>query len=252
MNKKELSERDICTKFITPALRRAGWNEQTQLREEVTFTKGRVIVRGRMVSRGKGKRADYVLYFKPNIPLAGIEAKDNHCSVGDGLQQALDYATTLKVPFAFSSDGDGFVFHDRTVTSGVIEKNLSLDEFPSPATLWARYREWQGLPAEADELVLQDYFSDGSGKAPRYCCWRSWRKPSAKRRDCVTSCGRFSRRRCCDEPDAADGLFRSLAERRDQSGRRLALLAGQTSHLQKQLGIGKRRTGRNLDRHNPL
>ena len=168
MNKKELSERDICTKFITPALRRAGWNEQTQLREEVTFTKGRVIVRGRMVSRGKAKRADYVLYFKPNIPLAVIEAKDNHCSVGEGIQQALDYATTLKVPFAFSSNGDGFVFHDRTVTSGVIEKNLSLDDFPAPAALWARYRDWQGLPPEADDLVLQDYFSDGSGKGPRY------------------------------------------------------------------------------------
>ena len=80
------------------------------------------------------------------------------------IQQALDYATTLKVPFAFSSNGDGFVFHDRTVADGVIQKNLSLDDFPSPATLWARYREWQGLPPEADDLVLQDYFSDGSGK----------------------------------------------------------------------------------------
>jgi type I restriction enzyme, R subunit len=168
MNKKELSERDICTKFITPALRHAGWDEQNQLREEVTFTKGRVIVRGRMVSRGKAKRADYLLYFKPNIPLAVIEAKDNHSSVGDGIQQALEYAETLKIPFVFSSNGDGFVFHDRTVTGGVIEKNLSLDEFPSPATLWARYREWQGLPPDADEIVLQDYYSDGSGKGPRY------------------------------------------------------------------------------------
>ena len=168
MNKKELSERDICTKFITPALRRAGWDEQGQLREEVSFTKGRVIVRGRMVSRGKAKRADYILYFKPNIPLAVIEAKDNHCSVGDGIQQALEYAETLKIPFVFSSNGDGFVFHDRTVTSGVIEKNLALDAFPSPATLWARYREWQGLPPDADEIVLQDYYSDGSGKGPRY------------------------------------------------------------------------------------
>jgi type I site-specific restriction endonuclease len=99
MNKQELSERDICTKFITPALRRAGWDELTQLREEVTFTKGRVIVRGRMVSRGKAKRADYILYFKPNIPLAVIEAKDNHCSVGDGLQQALEYAEITGIDF---------------------------------------------------------------------------------------------------------------------------------------------------------
>jgi type I restriction enzyme, R subunit len=130
MNNRELSERDICTKFITPALRCAGWDEQTQLREEVTFTKGWVIGRGRMVSRGKAKRADYLLYFKANIPLAVIEAKDNHSSVGDGIQQALDYATRLKVPFAFSSNGDGFVFHDCSVTSGVIERNLSLGDFP--------------------------------------------------------------------------------------------------------------------------
>ena len=102
MNKKELSERDICTKFITPALRQAGWDEQTQLREEVSFTKGRVIVRGKMVRRGEAKRADYILYYKPNIPLAVIEAKDNKCSLGDGLQQALEYGETLKIPFVFA------------------------------------------------------------------------------------------------------------------------------------------------------
>jgi type I restriction enzyme R subunit len=116
IDKQSLSERDICTKFITPALRRAGWDEMLQIREEVSFTKGRIIVRGKLVSRGKGKRADYVLYFKPNIPLALIEAKDNSCSVGDGMQQGLDYATTLDIPFVFSSNGDGFVFHDRTGT----------------------------------------------------------------------------------------------------------------------------------------
>jgi type I restriction enzyme, R subunit len=168
MNKKELSERDICTKFITPALRQAGWDEQTQLREEVSFTKGRVIVRGKMVSRGAAKRADYILYYKPNIPLAVIEAKDNNCAVGDGLQQALEYARTLDLPFVFSSNGDGFVFHDRTVSDGPIERNLTLDQFPSPAALWSRYREAKGLPAEADAVVLQDYFDDGSGKEPRY------------------------------------------------------------------------------------
>jgi type I restriction enzyme R subunit len=112
MDKKQLSERDICTKFIPPALRQAGWDELTQLREEVSFTKGRILVRGKMVKRGKAKRADYILYYKPNIPLAVIEAKDNNCSVGDGLQQALEYADTLQLPFVFSSNGDGFVFHD--------------------------------------------------------------------------------------------------------------------------------------------
>ena len=132
MNKKDLSERDICTKFITPAVKRAGWDEMLQIREEVSFTKGRIIVRGKLVTRGKAKRADYILYYKPNIPLALIEAKDNNHSVGDGMQQALDYAATLNIPFVFSSNGDGFVFHDRTGISAEKEANLALDAFPSP------------------------------------------------------------------------------------------------------------------------
>ncbi len=168
MDKKHLSERDICTKFITPALKAAGWDDMAQIREEVGFTKGRIIVRGKLVSRGKAKRADYILYYKLNIPLALIEAKDNSCSVGDGLQQGLEYAATLDIPFVFSSNGDGFVFHDRTGTSTEKEANLALDAFPSPAELWVRYRAWKGLTPEAEEIVLQDYFDDGSGKAPRY------------------------------------------------------------------------------------
>ena len=168
MDKRSLSERDICTKFITPALRRAGWDEMLQIREEVSFTKGRIIVRGKLVARGKAKRADYLLYFKPNVPLAIIEAKDNSHSVGDGMQQALDYAETLNVPFAFSSNGDGFVFHDRTGASTPREANLALDEFPPPAELWARYRAWKGLTRDAEKIVLQDYHDDGDGKAPRY------------------------------------------------------------------------------------
>lgn len=168
MDKRSLSERDICTKFITPALRRAGWDELSQIREEVSFTKGRIIVRGKLVSRGKAKRADYILYYKPNIPLALIEAKDNAHSVGDGMQQALDYAETLDIPFVFASNGDGFVFHDRTGASAAPEVFLALDAFPPPAELWARYRAWKGLPAEAEDLLLQDYFDDGGDKAPRY------------------------------------------------------------------------------------
>ncbi|MEY9441687.1 EcoAI/FtnUII family type I restriction enzme subunit R [Bradyrhizobium elkanii] len=168
MDKRALSERDICTKFITPALRGAGWDEMLQVREEVGFTKGRIIVRGKLVSRGRAKRADYILYYKPNIPLALIEAKDNTHSVGDGMQQGLDYAATLDIPFVFSSNGDGFVFHDRTGLSTPVEANLGLDAFPSPADLWARYRAWKGFDAEAEQIVLQEYFDDGSGKAPRY------------------------------------------------------------------------------------
>jgi type I restriction enzyme, R subunit len=168
MDKRGLSERDICTKFVTPALRNAGWDEMLQIREEVSFTKGRIIVRGKLVTRGQAKRADYILYYKPNIPIALIEAKDNSRSVGDGIQQGLDYATTLDIPFVFSSNGDGFVFHDRTGTSDATGTTLGLDAFPSPADLWARYRAWKGLTPEAEKIVLQDYYTDGSGKAPRY------------------------------------------------------------------------------------
>lgn len=168
MDKRSLTERDICTKFILPAVKHAGWDEMLQVREEVYFTKGRIIVRGKLVTRGKAKKADFVLYYKPNIPIALIEAKDNNHSVGDGIQQGLDYAATLDIPFVFSSNGDGFVFHDRSGQSDTKEANLGLDAFPSPADLWVRYRAWKGLNPEAEQIVLQDYFDDGSGKAPRY------------------------------------------------------------------------------------
>jgi len=168
MNKKDLSERDICSKFISPAVKRAGWDGMLQIREEVNFTKGRIIVRGKLVTRGKAKRADYILYYKPNIPIAIIEAKDNNHSIGDGMQQALDYAVTLNIPFVFSSNGDGFVFHDRTGMSIEKEATLSLDAFPSPKDLWSRYRTWKGLTPDEEAIVLQDYFEDGSGKGPRY------------------------------------------------------------------------------------
>src|ERR1700731_3746173 len=152
MNKKDLSERDICSKFIGPAVKRAGWDGMMQIREEVAFTKGRIIVRGKLVTRGKAKRADYILYQKPNVPIAIIEAKDNNHSVGDGLQQGLEYAATLDIPFVFSSNGDGFVFHDRTGRSQVPETTLALDAFPSPTDLWARYRAWKDLTPAAEQI----------------------------------------------------------------------------------------------------
>lgn len=167
-NKRSLSERDICTKFITPAVKDAGWDEMTQIREEVSFTKGRIIVRGKMVSRGQGKRADYILYYKPNVPLALIEAKDNTQPMGAGMQQALEYAETLDIPFVFASNGDGFVFHDRTGAGDTREITLPLDAFPSPGELWRRYADWKGLTPEGEEIVLEDYYDDGSGKQPRY------------------------------------------------------------------------------------
>lgn len=163
----KLSERDVCTKFITPALIAAGWDVQTQIREEVGFTKGRIIVRGRLVTRGKAKRADYVLYYK-HLPLALIEAKDDGHAVGDGMQQALGYAETLDIPYVFSSNGKGFQFHDRSGASTPLELLLGMDEFPSPAKLWGRYRAWKGLSPDEEHTVLQPYYEDGSGKEPRY------------------------------------------------------------------------------------
>jgi type I restriction enzyme, R subunit len=166
--KKDLSERDICTKFINPALVQAGWDLLSQVREEVAFTKGRIIVRGKLVTRGKAKRADYILYYKPNIPIALIEAKDNCHAVGDGMQQGLEYAATLDIPFVFSSNGDAFLFHDRTAQGTATETELPLRAFPSPDDLWAKYRSWKGIGAEEEKVVLQSYHEDAGGKEPRY------------------------------------------------------------------------------------
>jgi type I restriction enzyme R subunit len=168
MNKQTLSERDVCTKFITPALERAGWDVLTQVREEFPLTKGRIIVRGKLHTRGQHKRADYVLFHKPNLPIAVIEAKDNRHTVGAGMQQALGYAEMLQVPFVFSSNGDGFLFHNKVANDGIIERELSLDEFPSADTLWQWWAKHQGLSTQQQALLAQDYYSDGSNKTPRY------------------------------------------------------------------------------------
>lgn len=163
-----LSERDICSKFITPALIEAGWNLHTQIREEVSLTAGRIIVRGKLTSRGKQKRADYVLYHKPNIPIAVVEAKDASHSVGAGMQQALEYAEMIGIPFAFSTNGKSLLLHDRSITGGDLEKEIGLDQIPSPEELWERYAAWKGLTSTENSIVNQDYFDDGSGKSPRY------------------------------------------------------------------------------------
>lgn len=169
MNKKELSERDICTKFITPALEKAGWNKTTQILEEVSFTDGRIYVRGKLTARGTRKRADYILYYKPNIPIAIIEAKQNKYSVRHGIQQALDYARLLDIPCVFSSNGDGFLFHDRSGISSELETELNIDSFPSPEVLWERYKKYKGITTDEEEKVVsQDYYFDASGRRPRY------------------------------------------------------------------------------------
>lgn len=169
MDKKSLSERDICTKFITPAIVEAGWDRNTQIREEVSFTAGKVIVRGKLVSRGKQKRADYILYYKNNIPIAIIEAKDNKHSVSAGIQQGIDYAETLDIPFVFSSNGDAFLFHDRTVDLGKKEIELPLNKFPSPQELWDKYKQYKQIEdTEIETIYTQNYHVDASGKEPRY------------------------------------------------------------------------------------
>ena len=171
LDKKALTERDICTKFITPALVGSDgekWNVMTQLREEFYFTKGRVIVRGKTVNRGEANKADYLLFYKPNIPIAVIEAKDNNHSVGAGMQQALEYAETLDVPFAYSSNGDAFLEHDRTASSGAVEREISLHNFPAPDELWARICQAKTYTAQQASVATQDYFDDVSGKSPRY------------------------------------------------------------------------------------
>lgn len=169
VDKKSLSERDICTKFITPALEQSGWNKQTQLLEEVTFTDGRIYVSGKLTARGSKKRADYILYYKPNIPIAIIEAKDNNHSIGAGIQQALEYAEILDIPCVFSSNGDGFLFHDRTKSNENIETTIEIDNFPSPEQLWEKYKEYKGISTEkAAHISSQDYFFDGTSRKPRY------------------------------------------------------------------------------------
>ena len=170
MNKKDLSERDICTKFITPAIIKSGWDKDSQIREEVSFTAGKVIVRGKLVSRGKGKRADYILYYKNNIPLAVIEAKDNKHSVGAGIQQAIEYAETLDIPFVFSSNGDAFLFHDRTVDLGKKEIEIPLDKFPTPQELWKKFKKFKQIEdTETEKVYTQNYHKDvSSNKEPRY------------------------------------------------------------------------------------
>ena len=175
MDKYQLSERDICTKFITPAILQIGW-QQHQFREEVRLTDGRVMVRGKLASRvmnpeakGGPKRADFVLYAKPNVPIAVVEAKQARFSVGLGMQQALAYAEMLDAPFAISSNGGGFLIHDRTGLTQPTEREVRLDEFPTLTELWPLYQQWKGLlePA-AVRLIEQLFHTDGSGREPRY------------------------------------------------------------------------------------
>lgn len=171
INKKELSEIDICDLYITPAIKEAGWDPLQQIRREVTLTPGPVVVRGNVSARNKKKKkfADYVLSWEPGIPIAVVEAKDNKHTVSHGMQQALGYADILEVPSAFSSNGDAFASHNKVPAPGEeIETELALDAFPPPAVLWERYKAARGIEDPAEGLITQPYHNDGSGKEPRY------------------------------------------------------------------------------------
>lgn len=168
VNKKDLSEADIRTKYITPAIVGSGWDIITQMREEYNVTKGRIIARGKSCKREAPLKADYVLFYKPNKPIAIIEAKDNKHTMSDGMQQALQYSSMMNVPFVFSSNGDGFVFHNKYITEGEVETSISLDEFPSPETLWKMYLEKNNISPVQEKIINEPYYSDNPDKKPRY------------------------------------------------------------------------------------
>jgi type I restriction enzyme R subunit len=172
INRKNLTETDIITKFIIPSIKSAGWDDMSQIRQEVALRDGKVIVRGQIGMRQTVKKADVVLYHKPSMPLAVVEAKANKHEVGKGIQQGLDYARLLDIPFIFSSNGDGYIFHDKTKLGtseeNQLETQIRLEDFPTPDELWAKFCIWKGYSEAQLPIITQDYYDDGSGKSPRY------------------------------------------------------------------------------------
>jgi type I restriction enzyme R subunit len=159
-----MSEEDIKLRYITPAID-CKWDRHSQMRMEYCFTDGRIIVRGNIVERGKRKKADYVLYYKHNIPLAIVEAKDNKHLVGAGMQQGIEYAKILDIPFAYSSNGDAFLEHD--MKNGK-EREITLADFPTPEELWARYIGEKQISLEQEKLITEPYYFQMGDKTPRY------------------------------------------------------------------------------------
>ena len=170
MDKKQLSEADIRSKFIDPAILQAGWSETHQIYREYAITNGRIVVRGQKAQRNMqtALRADYLLCYQFGQPLAVIEAKDNRHTVGAGIQQATEYAERMGVPFAFASNGDGFVFRDATLADGQLIREISLDEFPSPQDLWERYCAWKQWTPEQKKANAFAYHQGDSNRVPRY------------------------------------------------------------------------------------
>ena len=164
LGKRNLSEEDIKLRYITPAIQNAGWDNK-QIRMEYAFTAGRIILRGNITARGKKKSADYLLSYKSNFPLAVVEAKDNKHSVGAGLQQAIEYARELDVPYVYASNGDGFV--EQNLITGEV-KELKLEEFPSPEDLYKKYKIDKGIDEAEEKVILAPYYYIPDYKTPRY------------------------------------------------------------------------------------
>lgn len=168
-SKKTLTEQEIRTRYILPAIQKAGWKPHQIGEERACFTDGRIYVKGNKTTRGTPKRVDYILYYKSNIPVAIVEAKNNKKTLSSGIQQALDYSNMLDIPIVYSSNGDGFYEHDKTLSNGQIERELSLDDFPTPDELWNVYKKYKGIDTpDKEKIVSEDYYFDGSGRSPRY------------------------------------------------------------------------------------
>lgn len=165
MDKKGLTEEDIKALYITPALEKSGWKKPPYRLMEYYFTDGRVIAQGHVHARQKGKKADYLLSVAPNRPIAIVEAKDNNKPLGGGMQQAMDYAQILDIPFAYSSNGDGFLEHDFLTGK---ETELKLDEFPTMEDLKKRLYDSKSYTAQELNLIEQPYHTDSNTHTPRY------------------------------------------------------------------------------------
>ena len=163
-----LSEEDIKSRYIQPALEDKGWDKFHMLLE-YPYTPGQIIVQGSMKHRKRGKRVDYLLFTEDNSPIAIVEAKDRKHAPADGIQQAIDYAKDLDLPFAYASNGEKFVEHDMNTGA---ERTISMDDFPTPLALRERYRQWMydnmNLSKEGAQLLDIPYYSDSDSYPPRY------------------------------------------------------------------------------------
>lgn len=165
LTKKDLTEEDIKLKYITPALQESDWDIKSQIRCEYYYTAGKINVRENVAQRGKGKKVDYLLSYKSNLPIAIVEAKDNKVTVSHGIQQAMDYANDLDIPFAYSSNGDGFYEHDMITGE---EKEMGINEFPTPKALWQRYLQEKNIDEEQEKVITEPYYFLDINKTPRY------------------------------------------------------------------------------------